>query len=139
MTMIDHLSIYARDFAVARSFYEAVFAALGHSIQAEFETEDDAEFPGRRVCGFGSDETATFWIIETRKQVSGRHIAFTATDHRAVDKFHRVALQSGGRDNGAPGFRPEYHSDYYASFIIDPDGNDIEAVCHHAGGTKSVD
>jgi catechol 2,3-dioxygenase-like lactoylglutathione lyase family enzyme len=137
--MIDHLSIYARDFAASRSFYEAVFAPLGHSIQVEFGMEDDAEFPGRRVCAFGSDEKATFWIIETRKQVSGRHIAFTATDHRSVNEFHRIALQCGGRDNGAPGFRPEYHSGYYASFVIDPDGNDIEAVCHQANGTRSAD
>jgi catechol 2,3-dioxygenase-like lactoylglutathione lyase family enzyme len=128
--MIDHMSIYALDFDKTRSFYEAVFTSLGHGIQAEFRVKDDEQFPGRKVCAFGSSGKATFWIIETRKQVAGRHVAFAAVDRPAVDDFHRIALHSGGEDNGGPGLRPEYHATYYASFVIDPDGNDIEAVCH---------
>ena len=124
------MSIYALDFEKTRSFYEAVFTPLGHGIQAEFRVEDDKQLPGRNVCAFGSSEKAAFWIIEIREQATGRHIAFEAADRAAVDAFYRTALECGGKDNGRPGLRPKYHSTYYASFVIDPDGNDIEAVCH---------
>ncbi len=131
--MIDHLSTYATDFAATRAFYEATLGELGHGIQAERELDADPDLPGRRICAFGPTGRAVFWIVETRAPVSPRHVAFTAADRPAVDAFHRAGLASGGLDHGAPGLRPIYHEHYYGAFVLDPDGNNVEAVCHAPG------
>ncbi|NKB64263.1 MAG: VOC family protein [Gammaproteobacteria bacterium] len=129
--MIDHLSTYATDYEKTRSFYEQVFEPLGYSLVAEFTTdEEDDDFPGRRVCSFGENSNSTFWVIETRRQATSRHIAFAASSSQSVDEFYQAALKAGGKENGAPGLRPHYHSQYYGAFVFDPDGNDIEAVFH---------
>jgi catechol 2,3-dioxygenase-like lactoylglutathione lyase family enzyme len=128
--MIDHLSTYATDFSATKAFYEAVLAKLGFSIQAEMTFDSDPDLPGRRACAFGPDGRTVFWVIEVRDAASPRHIAFSATDRESVDEFHREGLAAGGRDNGAPGLRPIYHAHYYGGFLIDPDGNNVEAVCH---------
>ena len=128
--MIDHLSTYATDFAATRRFYEATLAELGYGIQAEMTLDADPQLPGRRCCAFGPAGRAVLWVIETREPSSPRHVAFTAEDRPAVDAFHRAGLTSGGRDHGAPGLRPIYHEHYYGAFVIDPDGNNVEAVCH---------
>lgn len=127
--MIDHISTYATDFPATKRFYEAAFEPLGHKVQTEMVTSWDPDFPERRICAFGPDR-AVFWVIETKEQVTPRHIAFAAPDRAAVRAFHTRALEAGGQDNGAPGPRPMYHEHYFGAFALDPDGNNVEAVCH---------
>ena len=124
--MIDHTGITVSDFSKASSFYDAVFAALGgamlYSVTKEY-TE------GVEVNGYGRDRP-TFWISEGAPQNPPPHIALTAENRAQVDAFHAAALAAGGTDHGAPGLRPHYHEHYYGAFVLDPDGNNIEAVCH---------
>ena len=128
--MIDHLSTYATDFPSTKAFYESALAALGYSVQSGMVLDSDAEFPGRRICSFGLDGRSVFWVIEVRDAASPRHFAFVATDRRSVAAFHDAGVAAGGHDLGAPGLRPIYHEHYYGSFLTDPDGNNVEAVCH---------
>ena len=130
--MIDHISTYATDFSSTKAFYEAVLAALGYSLQHEMALAEDPDLPGRRACAFGPAGKSTFWVVEVLEAASPRHIAFTAADRGAVESFHRVGLSAGGQDLGPPGLRPIYHPDYYGGFLTDPDGNNVEAVCHSA-------
>lgn len=127
--MIDHLSTYATDFLSTRRFYTGVMESLGHSLQADMVADWDTEFPTRRIAAWGPDR-AVFWVIETLVVPTPRHIAFAAPDRSVVRAFHAAALASGGVDHGAPGLRPIYHPDYYGAFALDPDGNNVEAVCH---------
>lgn len=128
--MFDHISSYATDFEKTQRFYDAVLEPLGY--QRNFSRVDapDAPFPGRRMCAYGPGQQPQFWIIETKTPASPRHVAFKADSKKAVDAFHRVGLLLG-TDGGAPGPRPIYHSRYYGAFLIDPDGNNVEAVIHH--------
>ncbi len=128
--MIDHLRTYATSFPTTKAFYEAVLAELGYGVQFEMTLESDPELPGRRACAFGPAGQSVFWVIEVREAASPRHIAFAAPDRRAVAAFHETGLSAGGEDHGLPGLRPIYHANYYGSFLIDPDGNNVEAVCH---------
>ncbi len=130
--MIDHLSSYTIDYAAAQRFYEAALAALGIPKQRETTASWDSDFPTRRICGFGP-QRPVFWVIEVREAASPRHVAFSAPTRAAVDAFYRAALGAGGRDNGAPGVRAIYHPTYYGAFVLDPDGNNVEAVCHTPG------
>lgn len=132
--MIDHLSTYATDFDATRSFYTAALSELGFSLQAEMALEQDPDLPGRRVCAFGPSGKPAFWIIEVKEPHTPRHVAFTAADHDRVAAFHAAGLEAGGKDNGAPGPRPIYHQHYYGAFLTDPDGNNVEAVCHAPQG-----
>lgn len=133
--MIDHLSSYATDYPATRRFYEAALGALGYAVQTEMKADWDADFPGRRICAFGPEGRTIFWVIEAKEAVSPRHVAFTATDRAAVAAFHAAALAAGGTDHGAPGPRPIYHEHYFGAFVLDPDGNNVEAVCHLPGGS----
>jgi catechol 2,3-dioxygenase-like lactoylglutathione lyase family enzyme len=128
--MIDHLSTYATDFPTTKSFYEVALRVLGYTVQSEMTFESAPDLPGRRACSFGPEGRSVFWVVEALESASAPHIAFAATDRRSVDAFHEAGLSAGGRDNGAPDLRPEYHEHYYGSFLTDPDGNDVEAVCH---------
>ena len=128
--MIDHLSSYTTSFPASKAFYEAALATIGYSLQAEIVFDSDPQLPGRRACAFGPDGRSVFWVIEVRESASPRHVAFVADDLRSVEEFHRVGLAAGGQDGGAPGLRPNYHEHYYGSFLTDPDGNNVEAVCH---------
>jgi hypothetical protein len=130
--MIDHLSTYATDYLVTKNFYMRTFEALGYSLQFELVSEQDQDFPNQRLCAFGPNEKAVFWVIEIEQKVTPRHIAFSASSREKVQEFYRIGLECGGSDNGGPGLRPKYHEHYYGAFLIDPDGNDIEAVCHIA-------
>lgn len=122
MTIIDHVSLRVIDFTRARDFYTAALGALGVKLLAEFEYE------GVKSAGYG-DERPTFWL-GTGKLIRGgdSHVAFTAPSRAAVEAFYTVALAAGGRDNGPPGLRAHYAPDYYAAFVLDPDGNNVEAV-----------
>ncbi len=128
--MIDHLSSYTTHFVEARAFYEAVLGSLGYSIQAEMVIDGDPDFPKRRCCAWGPSGRPVFWVIEVQEAASPRHIAFSAPDREHVDGFYRSALGAGGRDHGEPGLRTVYHADYYGAFVLDPDDNNVEAVCH---------
>lgn len=128
--MFDHLSCYATDYERTRDFYEKVLPVLGHAKVTEMAADWDQEFPGRRMCAFGPEGRPMFWIIEVKEAATPRHIAFSASSNQMVNEFHAAAIAAGGKDNGAPGPRPIYHDKYYGAFVIDPDGNNMEAVCH---------
>ncbi len=128
--MLDHMSTPVSDFDRSVAFYDAVLATLGYRRVMDFEGG------GHRGAGYGQAEKPSFWIgaaTAARSAVTppaGFHVAFAASERAAVDSFHAAALEAGAGDNGAPGLRPHYHPNYYASFVIDPDGYHIEAVCH---------
>ena len=119
--MLDHVTIGVSNIARAVAFYDRALAPLGiERLYAE----------GTSAFGYGSEKKAYFWIGQRETVLTGAHIAFAAGDRGSVDAFHAAALAAGGRDNGAPGLRPQYHAHYYGAFILDPDGHNIEAVCH---------
>ncbi len=127
--MIDHVSFYARDYAATKRFYDAALTALGFACLVEMTASWDPEFPTRRICAYGTEKPC-FWLIEAREPYTPRHLAFSASSRADVDAFHAAGLGAGGTDHGAPGPRPVYHEHYYGSFLLDPDGNNVEAVCH---------
>ncbi len=122
--MIDHLGIPVRDIAASRRFYEAALAPLGYRVMSAATNG-----LGNNIVLFGVDEV-DFVIADGEPVSSGGHHAFRAESRAAVDGFHTAALAAGGKDNGPPGIREQYHPDYYAAFVIDPDGMKVEAVCH---------
>lgn len=124
--MIDHTGISVSDFDKAKTFYDAAMAPLGASLLYMVPPEFTG---GAKVGGYGR-ERPVFWLREHTDTGPGRHYAFVANRRADVDAFHAAALAAGGKDNGAPGPRPHYHPDYYGAFVFDPDGNNIEAVCH---------
>ena len=119
--MLDHVTIGVRDVERSKAFYDAALRALGISrLYAE----------GADFAGYGIRPKAFFWIGRRAIPQTGAHIAFTAKDHATVDRFYDDAIKAGGKDNGPPGIRPHYHANYYGAFVLDPDGHNIEAVCH---------
>jgi catechol 2,3-dioxygenase-like lactoylglutathione lyase family enzyme len=123
--MIAHVSIGVRDIDRSKRFYDAALEPLGYKCLRAART--------LLGYGYGRDSIA-FWVVSAERPVppdetSGLHFCFAAPNTDAVDAFHAVALRAGGQDNGAPGLRPEYSPDYYAAFIVDPDGYRIEAYC----------
>ena len=128
--MIDHMSTYATDFPATKAFYDAAFRPLGYSVQMEFTAEWNPDFPEQRMCAFGPAGRPIFWIIEVREASTPRHTAFAAASRAEFGQFSAQAMSSGGTDNGKPGLRPMYHEHYYGAFVFDPDGNNVEAVCH---------
>nr|WP_078710503.1 VOC family protein [Consotaella salsifontis] len=121
--MFDHISLTVRDFEASRAFYQAALVPLG--IEQRFVASREEV----SVAGFGREKVA-FFIAGKGAVSNPGHIAFAAASQEQVDAFHAAGLAAGGSDNGAPGFRPKYHAGYYAAFVIDPDGNNIEAVFH---------
>jgi catechol 2,3-dioxygenase-like lactoylglutathione lyase family enzyme len=125
--MIDHIGLAVSDIARSRAFYEAALAPLGIRTIAVL-TPEQTEAQGTAVM-MGDDEI--FFVIgDNERPGEGTHVAFRAVSRAAVDAFHAAALAAGGRDKGAPGIRPHYGADYYAAFVFDPDGINVEAVCH---------
>jgi catechol 2,3-dioxygenase-like lactoylglutathione lyase family enzyme len=123
--MLDHVTIGVSDIERSRSFYDLALRPLGITrLYAEGET----------ASGYGIAPKAFFWISWRGLPQTGAHIAFTAQDRAVVDRFHAEAIAAGGKDNGAPGIRPNYHPSYYGAFVLDPDGHNIEAVCHARQG-----
>ena len=119
--MLDHVTIGVSNIERAKAFYDAALRPLG----IERLYGEDNTF-----AGYGIRPKAFFWIGHREAPQTGAHIAFTAPDRATVDAFHAAALAAGGRDNGQPGVRPHYHPHYYGAFVLDPDGHNIEAVCH---------
>ena len=126
--MIDHITFGVTDFARSAAFYDQAFAPLGVRRVFDVPTEHS---DGVKVSGYGEDRSR-FWIADERATTGMLHIALRAKTRAEVDAFHAAALRAGGVDNGAPGLRPHYHPDYYAAFVRDPDGHNIEAVCQGA-------
>lgn len=123
--MYDHIGLRVSDLPASVRFYEAALAPLG--VQLCSQDADGA--------GFGPAGEPALWLHRTAgPAASGAHVAFRAGDHAAVARFHAAGLGAGGRDNGAPGPRADYGPSYFAAFLIDPDGNNIEAVCMTAAG-----
>jgi catechol 2,3-dioxygenase-like lactoylglutathione lyase family enzyme len=124
--MLDHIGIPIADYARSKSFYEKALAPLGYSLVMEVPQTGN----GERAAGFGADGKPDLWIGSEGGLNRSVHIALLAKDRATVDAFYRAALAAGGKDNGAPGLRPLYHANYYGAFVFDPDGHNIEAVCH---------
>ena len=120
--MIDHTGLSVSDFAKSRVFYTAALQPLGYGVVMEFG----------EMIGLGDLATKKpdFWVAAGPAMKPTLHVAFRAATRQMVDKFHAAALAAGGRDNGPPGLRPHYHANYYGAFVLDADGNNIEAVCH---------
>jgi catechol 2,3-dioxygenase-like lactoylglutathione lyase family enzyme len=130
---LSHVRIPVTDIERSRAFYEAALAPLGMKVTMEIGP-DKTESSGTAI-GFGSEgQAGLFWIGDNETVGEGLHIAFEAESHDRVDAFHKAALAAGGRDHGAPGPRPHYGPDYYAAFVLDPDGVNVEAVCDGGGG-----
>ena len=135
--MLDHVGLRVLDYDRSKAFYAAVLAPLGYQLSVE----------GPSGAGFGTARIPDFWIKQGEPLVRPAsvapeesagcgsapvHVAFVAETRAMVDAFHAAALAAGARDNGAPGVRPEYHRHYYGAFVLDPDGYNVEAVCHGA-------
>lgn len=125
--MLDHLGIPVSDYARSKAFFTQTLAPLGISLLMEPTPEQTED--GSGAAGFGADGKPFFWIGES-KDLGRTHVAFVVKDRVTVDRFHAAGLAAGGSDNGAPGLRPQYHQNYYGAFVHDPDGHNIEAVCH---------
>ena len=119
--MLDHVTIKVSDFPRATAFYDKALKPLGISC---LYGQD------KIFAGYGVAPKAFFWIGLSNKPITGVHIAFTAATRAIVDAFSAAAIAAGGEDNGKPGLRPHYHANYYGAFVLDPDGHNIEAVCH---------
>ncbi len=126
--MIDHTGVAVSNFSKSKKFYEVALAPLGYKMLLELTAEQTDGYEG---AGFGVPPKPDLWIGKGTPQNPPVHIAFRADSRAQVDAFYKAALAAGGRDNGAPGVRPHYHTHYYAAFVLDPDGHNIEAVCHH--------
>lgn len=124
--LIDHLALRVRDLGRSRTFYERALEPFGVKVL------ESSLGPGFAIEGGGD-----FWVGEGDPPSAPVHVAFAAADRATVDRFHRAAVEAGGRDNGAPGERP-YHPGYYAAFLLDPDGHNVEAV-YHGPGKRSAD
>jgi catechol 2,3-dioxygenase-like lactoylglutathione lyase family enzyme len=127
--MIDHIGIGVRDYGIAKAFYTRALSPIGYALLLEVPAEVTGKDP---AAGFGVAPKPDFWIGGGRPNLPPVHVAFRVTSRAQVDAFYRAALAAGGRDNGAPGPRPHYHPNYYGAFVLDPDGHNIEAVCHEA-------
>ena len=120
--MLDHMGFGVGDYERSKAFYAQALAPLGISLLME---------PIAEAAGFGADGKPFFWIESRGEPVTGRlHVAFAVDDRATVDAFHAAAVAAGGTDNGAPGVREIYHPNYYGAYVLDPDGHNLEAVCH---------
>ncbi|WP_413292740.1 VOC family protein [Bdellovibrio sp. HCB185ZH] len=126
--MIDHTGVAVSDFTKSKEFYSRALAPLGYKMLMEIPA---AVTKSADVAGFGEPPKADFWINSGTPQKPHVHVAFRAQTKKQVDEFYAAALAAGGKDNGKPGPRPHYHANYYGAFVLDPDGHNIEAVCHH--------
>jgi catechol 2,3-dioxygenase-like lactoylglutathione lyase family enzyme len=120
--MLDQVGLDVSDYELSKAFYEKALAPLGLELMME---------PAPGIGGFGDGRRPFFWIGTGRRSAqSGVHVAFDTSDRAAVEAFHAAALDAGATDNGPPGVREIYHPNYYGAYVLDPDGNNVEAVCH---------
>jgi catechol 2,3-dioxygenase-like lactoylglutathione lyase family enzyme len=118
--MYDHIGLRVADPDTSVRFYSAALQELGHVVGSR----------GDGYAGIGPRDAPALWLYQSDERGRGTHVAFAAASRAAVDRFHAQGLQAGGRDNGKPGLRADYSPTYYAAFLIDPDGNNVEAVCY---------
>lgn len=128
--MLDHIGIKVSSLARSKDFYRAALRPLNYELRKEIPGA--AGFGVAQGPGKSPDPAGDFWLIQAEPPLPRIHVAFNAGTREQVDAFFAAARAAGGIDNGAPGMRPEYHPHYYAAFILDPDGYNIEAVCHLA-------
>ena len=121
--MFDHIGFGVTNLAESKAFYLQALQPLGVEVAME----------GPYGVGLGRNRKPSLWISETKERPAHLHLAFVADTREQVDAFHAAALAAGGKDNGAPGIRPHYHANYYGAFVLDPDGHNVEAVCHSPG------
>ncbi len=121
--MIDHISLHVSDYSKGKEFFAQALAPLGYTVIMDY--------PEWKTAGLGKDGKPDFWISE-KQPIGNNHVAISAESRSVVDAFYAAALEAGGKDNGAPGIRKDYHPNYYGAFVFDPDNNNIEAVCHKA-------
>ena len=119
--MIDHVVLNVRDLKASKKFYGGALAPLGYTLVKEYGAG----------AGFGAGPRPEIWLEQRPPAPAGAHLAFLAGTRSLVDAFYAAAMKAGGQDNGAPGLRTRYHAHYYGAFVLDPDGNNIEAVCHN--------
>jgi catechol 2,3-dioxygenase-like lactoylglutathione lyase family enzyme len=129
--MLDHIGFSISNLARSRAFYAKALAPLG--IAEIMEVGPDLTEAGGTAVGFGTPGNPFFWIGDSERVGEGTHVAFRVDDRSIVDAFHAAAIEAGGTDNGAPGIRPHYGPDYYAAFVLDPHGINVEAVCRKPG------
>jgi catechol 2,3-dioxygenase-like lactoylglutathione lyase family enzyme len=129
MLLLDHVSIAVSDLARSRPFYDATMTALG--AEKVYDRADALGYGVRCRPGAADHTYLAVYSSDGSFGPSRRHWCFKASTRAMVDEFHRSGLAAGGRDDGPPGLRPHYHPSYYAAFLLDPDGNRVEAVCHH--------
>jgi catechol 2,3-dioxygenase-like lactoylglutathione lyase family enzyme len=127
--ILDHFGFGVADYERAKAFYTAALAPLGIALVADVPAERNG---GIAACGFGRGGKPEFWLGADGKTEPPLHVCFVAESRAQVRAFHEAALAAGGRDNGRPGLRPQYHASYYAAFVRDADGHNVEAVCHVA-------
>lgn len=128
--MLDHVGIPVSDYERSKVFYSMILKPLGYHLVIEVSSKETG---GKSQAGFGAGKNPQFWIGAGKPLKGGQaHFAFTAKSREAVRAFYDAAMKAGGSDNGAPGLRPHYHDNYYGAFVLDPDGQNIEAVCHMA-------
>ncbi|MGQ4273700.1 VOC family protein [Terrihabitans sp. B22-R8] len=126
--MFDHIGLAVANYDTSKAFYLAALRPLGIEISMEVTAEEKGG--GSTGCGLGRNGRPELWLSASVLTAPAIHIAFTASDRADVRAFHEAALAAGGVDNGPPGLRPHYHANYYAAFVLDPDGHNLEAVCH---------
>jgi len=119
--MFDHIGITTTNLKALRDWYHQALTPLGY----EVKYEEDGLY-----CGLGPADSINVWLKQGDSATGNVHLAFTADNRKTVDEFYAAAMAAGGTDNGAPGLRPHYHENYYGAFVLDPGGNNIEAVCH---------
>jgi len=120
--VFDHVKFGVSDFAASKAFFLKALEPLGLAVLGEG--------PPTYGIELSTDEKVSLCLFQTGEKPAHLHLAFVARNRQQVDAFHRAALEAGGKDNGAPGLRPHYHANYYAAFVIGPDGHNIEVVCH---------
>jgi catechol 2,3-dioxygenase-like lactoylglutathione lyase family enzyme len=125
--MIDHVGFPVSDYERSKAFYARALAPLGYALVMEVGQAENTH----PAAGFGRDGKPDFWIGGEGGLNGVLHVALVADDRATVDAFHRAAIAAGGLDNGPPGLRAHYHPNYYGAFVRDPDGHNVEAVCHH--------
>ena len=125
--MIDHTGVVVSNFEKSKAFYTAALKPIDYAMLMEIPASVTGSFD---VAGFGEAPKPDFWIHRGNPNQPPIHIAFRVNSRAMVDAFYKAALAAGGADNGAPGVRPQYHPNYYGAFVLDPDGHNIEAVCH---------
>jgi catechol 2,3-dioxygenase-like lactoylglutathione lyase family enzyme len=127
--MLDHVGLPVSDYTRSKGFYLRVLKPLGFDLVLEVSSQETG---GKSHAGFGAKGRPQFWIGGGKPITGSVHFAFVAKSRPAVHAFYDAALKAGGKDNGPPGLRPHYHANYYGAFVLDPDGHNIEAVCHLA-------